>query len=299
MPKLIFILPFSQLPASYVDATKKSRSKTLSMPDPGQSYNPAAEAHEALLSRAIEEVEREEEKRRLELEWKKTWDLGAKEARGKGENPIEDLVGLKVGQGEGDDEDLLEQTNEEDEESEIEEEIKEIKRKTKQQKAKAKKLKEEIRARMALKASKRSKSDLQSLRTFKKQLMAVEREKAKLAEKRREAREKRLEEKVGVYKIPKRDEEVQLGEDLAEGLRLLKVRREIVLWNVFVKLNTDKVNNPSPLMQPEGNLLNDRLHSFQKQGIIEPKKRDTLSKRRGSSMRGKKEYETHAYKRFV
>lgn len=50
--------------------------------------------------------------------------------------------------------------------------------------------------------------------------------------------------------------------------------------------------------QPEGNLLKDRVHSFYKSGIVEPKKRDIIGKKKGSSMRGRKEYESHAYKRF-
>lgn len=220
--------PPLQLPASYLDATKKNKSTSLSLPDPGQSYNPAAEAHEALLNRAMNVANREDERRQLELEWKKTWDQGAKEARGKGENEVEDLVGLKVGPGEMNDE-----ADSETSESEVEDgakeggAVKEIKRKTKQQKAKAKKLKEELQARMALKLSKRSKSDLQSLRSLKKQLMLVEKEKAEAVEKRRQMREKRRDERVGVYKLPKRDEDVQLGEDLAEGLRLLKVRSHV------------------------------------------------------------------------
>lgn len=155
------------------------------------------------------------------MEWKKVWDQGAKEARGKGVDDVEDLVGLKVGQGEIDGE-VGDEESEGD--SEPEGPVKEAKRKTKQQKAKAKKLKEEHRIRAAIKASKRSSSDLQSLRSLKKQLLTMETEAAQVAEKRRESREKRKNERVGVYKLPKRDEEVQLGEDLAEGLRLLKVR---------------------------------------------------------------------------
>lgn len=263
-----------QLPASFRHATKKTKSTALPLPKPGQSYNPAAEDHEALLNRAIEEMQKEEEQKKKELEWKKAWDMGAKEARGKGLDEVENLVGLKVGPGEVDDEE--EGEGESDIESDDEDNgssaaAKEIKRKTKQQKAKQKKLKEELRLRMNLKTSKRSLSDLQSLRSLKKQLIQMEKENLELAEKKRLARERRREERVGVYKVPKQQEEVQLGQDLAEGLRTLK---------------------------PEGNLLKDRVHSFHKHGIVEPKKRDPIGKRKRGSMRGKKEYESHAYKRF-
>jgi hypothetical protein len=44
--------------------------------------------------------------------------------------------------------------------------------------------------------------------------------------------------------------------------------------------------------------LSDRAYSFQKHGIVEPKQRDIIGKRKGGSMRGKKEYEAHAYKRL-
>lgn len=177
------------------------------------------------------------------MEWKKTWDQGAKQARGKGEDEIEDMLGLKIGQGEVGQEASEGEDEEDDDvlESETEEITKEIKRKTKQQKAKAKKLKEETRARLALKASKRSMSDIQSLRSFKKQLMALEREKVEAAEKRRQAREKRKGERVGVYKLPKRDEDVQLGEDLAEGLRLLKVSKKVTMIDGCL-MNTDGVS---------------------------------------------------------
>lgn len=197
---------------------------SLDLPKPGQSYNPAAEDHEVLLNRAIEELQKDEEQRQKELDWKKAWDAGAKEARGKGVDEFEDLVGLKVAR--GDDAALAEEEEEEDEEesdAEDDKAVKEMKRKTKQQKAKAKKIKEEIRARLQAKASKRSMSDLQSLRSFKRQLIATELEIKQMAEKRRLAREKKNQDRVGVYKLPKRQEEVQLGEDLAEGLRTLKV----------------------------------------------------------------------------
>ena len=216
-----------QLPASFVHAKKKVKSTSLDLPKPGQSYNPAAEDHEVLLNRAIEDLQKEEELRQKELEWKKSWDAGAKEARGKGVDEFEDFVGLKVAR--GDDAVLAEgEEGDSEDKSDVEDDkaVKEIKRKTKQQKAKAKKIKEEIRARLEAKANKRSMSELQSLRSFKRQLIATELEIKQMAEKRRLAREKKNQERVGVYKLPKRQEEVQLGEDLAEGLRTLKVGDE-------------------------------------------------------------------------
>jgi nucleolar protein 53 len=213
------LLFFDQLPPSFVQEKKKAKSTTLDLPKPGQSYNPAAEDHEMLLNSAIEDLQKEEEQRRKEIEWKKAWDEGAKEARGKGEDGFEDLVGLKVGRGDANE--IEEEDDFDDDESD--QEVKEIKRKTKQQKAKAKKIKEEIRARSQAKETKRSMSELQSIKSFKKQLLATETKIKEMAEKRRLAKERKMQDRVGVYKLPKMQEEVQLGEDLAEGLRTLKV----------------------------------------------------------------------------
>lgn len=290
VPELISLyLASHQLPPSFVQAKKKVKSTALDLPKPGQSYNPAAEDHESLLNSAIEKIQKDEEQKRMELEWKKTWDAGAKEARGKGEDGFEDLVGLKVGRG---DDTAIEEEDDINNDDGSDQEVKEIKRKTKQQKAKAKKIKEEIRARLQAKETKRSMSELQSIKSFKKQLAATEAEIKRMAEKRRQAKERKMQDRVGVYKLPKMQEEVQLGEDLAEGLRLLKVSSidcyRVIMLDIL----------PFDL-QPEGNLLKDRAYSFQKHGIVEPKQRDIIGKRKGGSMRGKKEYEVHAYKRFV
>lgn len=248
---------------------KRTEDVALPLPHQGQSYNPAAEAHEALLQQALLAVQSEEEKRQIELEFKRKWDEGAKSARATaGLNDVEQIVGMRIGAGDADVEDDEEEKDAEEAELVVK---KPTKRKTKQQRAKAKRLKDEIRAREAVKASKRTKAQLQQLRSLKKQLLDIDEEQAAAAEQRRTARQLRLAEKVGMYKLPKREEEVQLGEDLSESLRGLK---------------------------PEGNLLRDRVHAFQKRGLIEPKQGTAYSKVKGASRR-LREYETHAYKRFV
>lgn len=72
---------------------------------------------------------------------------------------------------------------------------------------------------------------------------------------------------MGPFNLPKQEHEVQLGEELSEGLRGLK---------------------------PEGNPFRDRMHGFAKRGLVEPRAPSTKEPRRAAT----KTYETHAYKRF-
>jgi nucleolar protein 53 len=73
--------------------------------------------------------------------------------------------------------------------------------------------------------------------------------------------------KLGKYKVPKGDIDVQLGEELSESLRGLK---------------------------PEGNLFRDRFQSLQQRALVEPRV-PVLPKKRTTKY---KIYEKHARKRF-
>jgi nucleolar protein 53 len=244
----------------------RTKDVALPLPDQGQSYNPAAEAHEALLSKALRKAQAEEEARRQELDYKQKWDAAAKEQALTAKNDVERLLGMQVNAAEDE-----EESSDEEEDDEEAPTKKLAKRKTKQQRAKAKKLKEEIRAREQVKASKRTRAQLQQLRALRQELLKVDEEHQANIAKRKEARQRRSDEKVGMFKLQKPEEEVQLGEDLAESLRGLK---------------------------PEGNLLRDRIHAFQKRGLIEPKKQNVMKNNLKGLKRRQKEYEIHSYKRF-
>lgn len=246
----------------------RTKDVALPLPDQGQSYNPAAEAHEALLNKALQKAQAEEEARRKELEYKQKWDEAAKEQALTAKDGVERLIGMQVNAAEDEEESSDDDDEDDDETAPIK---KLAKRKTKQQRAKAKKLKEEIRAREQVKASKRTRVQLQQLRALRQELLKVDVEHQENIAKRKEARQRKAEEKVGMFKLQKPEEEVQLGEDLAESLRGLK---------------------------PEGNLLRDRIHAFQKRGLIEPKKQNVMKNNLKGLKRRQKEYEIHSYKRF-
>lgn len=244
----------------------RTKDVALPLPDQGQSYNPAAEAHEALLSKALQKAQAEEESRRQELEYKQKWDEAAKAQTLTAKDDVERLIGMQVEAAEDE-----EESSDDEDDDETAPTKKLAKRKTKQQRAKAKKLKEEIRAREQVKASKRTRVQLQQLRALRQELLKVDEEHQANIAKRKEARQRRADEKVGMFKLQKPEEEVQLGEDLAESLRGLK---------------------------PEGNLLRDRIHAFQKRGLIEPKKQNVMKNNLKGLNRRQKEYELHSYKRF-
>ena len=68
--------------------------------------------------------------------------------------------------------------------------------------------------------------------------------------------------KLGKHKVPESNVIVQLGEDLTESLRGLKVCTRRVL------IPTCKLIHPP---QPEGNLFRDRFQSLQQRALIEPR----------------------------
>ena len=91
--------------------------------------------------------------------------------------------------------------------------------------------------------------------------------------------------KLGKHKVPQGEVEVQLGEDLSESLRGLKVI--LLVFLLFPRIDVF-------LLQPEGNLFKDRFLSLQQRALIEPRVRVLPKKRRLRII----EYEKHAWKRF-
>lgn len=69
--------------------------------------------------------------------------------------------------------------------------------------------------------------------------------------------------RIGRHKVPEREVDVQLGEDLSESLRALKVNS-----TYFKHQSTGLL---IILMQPEGNLFRDRFQSLQQRALVEPR----------------------------
>lgn len=68
--------------------------------------------------------------------------------------------------------------------------------------------------------------------------------------------------KLGKHKVPEGNVEVQLGEDLSESLRALKVR-PVLTMHYLALMNVS--------VQPEGNMFRDRFISLQQRGRLEPR----------------------------
>ncbi|VDB96656.1 unnamed protein product [Peniophora sp. CBMAI 1063] len=225
-------------------------------PHAGASYNPPAEAHTQLLLQA-HSIETEREEKRLKEEAFKARVLAA---RNHG-----------VGSGVGMDLDDLDASKD----VEIEEGETLVKklppRKTKQQRRRALRAKLDARALAEKAARKRLSAQVDSARRFAK-LTAQEQAAAALrAAQRKEARLARLRAglggvRLGKHVVPRGEVDVQLGEELSESLRGLRV---------------------------EGSLWRDRFVSMQQRALVEPRAQIQPSK--GRKM---KVYEKHDFKRF-
>lgn len=110
--------------------------------------------------------------------------------------------------------------------------------------------------------------------------------------------------RLGKHKVQEGALDVQLGEELSESLRGLKVRKARSLCNaVDLTLNL--------CFQPEGNLFRDRFISMQHRALVEPRvpvlcvicdlalQAYLMSRCRPTKRKNKfKEVEKHAWKRF-
>lgn len=267
-----------QVPRTIATRHAAAVPPAINVPHEGQSYNPPAEAHDELLRAAAEAALRAEQKRDAEQAFKANWKAGGEVAAltERGELRVK---GMLIGAGEGS-EDENQSEDEDDAEEGEEKASKDPKRKTKAQRARAARVKAEAAARLAAKATRVQKASLLSLPALKRNVARAERErqakvdaKARAVEERRRAEGLRGE-RVGKFRVSRdADVDVQLGEDLSDGLRSLK---------------------------PEGNLFRDRFESLTTRGMAEPRKAiipETGTGRGG--MRGRKVLETHSYKRFV
>lgn len=233
-------------------------------PHQGTSYNPPVNAHQELLLKA-----HQTEERRLQE------DAKLAEVKNKMHSSTTITVdGLPSGMLLETPVEMLESDDEVDEEEDGgSAPAKRPQRKTKQQRNKAEKRRAEKRLLADKAAQKRQNVHLNSMKSLR---LSVEERlalRAKVLESRKAAvRQKLLQgiagKRVGKHKVPEREVEVQLGEDLSENLRTLK---------------------------PEGNLFKDRFVSMQERALIEPRVRVLPSKRRTRDV----VYEKHAWKRFA
>lgn len=241
------------------------------LPTAGVSYNPAAEAHAALIATALqEEQERlaKEDKEALEIET-----LGQVVEGRRANADTEDMVnGMRIGRADGV---PLDASDDDDDEAEAEDAFrpKQTKRKTQAQRNKSLRAREAKEAAKHEATRKKMEKHVAAAKAFSKSAEARNKAHAESARQRKAAAEARERagftggEKVGRHRVGKKAVEVQLGEDLAESLRQLK---------------------------PEGNLFKDRFLSLQRRALLEPRA-PVLPKRRTIKT---KEYEKHAWKKF-
>ncbi|KAG1725518.1 P60-like protein [Suillus lakei] len=230
-------------------------------PHQGSSYNPPAAAHDELIMEACRvERRRQEEADRLAEVRRKVAD-----ARALATNVTEGLpLGMTLDEIPADDCEPVAQHD-------AVVSKKPSARKTKQQRAKALRLREEKQA-LAEKAARKK---MLATITMAKSLRSTAEKVGQQQNQARLARQLALKmklrkglagQRLGKYKVPENEIEVQIGEDLSENLRTLK---------------------------PEGNLFRDRFTSMQQRALIEPRV-PVLPTRRAKL----KEFEKHAWKRF-
>lgn len=250
----------------------------ISTPHQGTSYNPPAEAHQDLLRAAhvVEEEETKGEDKGRDVHER------MKHARQLGDVTQE---GLPPGM-------ALHEVEEEEEKEAVAPLVKPAPaRKTKQQRRKAQRALEEVRLfsatpefgsvthlpirhvqKMAAaeKAAKRKLlASVFTAKSLRKTLEYSTATKEQLREeKRRFLREKLKQglagQRFGKHTVQKPKIDVQLGEDLADSLRSLKVRFQ---YHRFPAPRT----RPDFITQPEGNLFRDRFLSMQNRALIEPR----------------------------
>ncbi|KAE8210973.1 hypothetical protein CF327_g5222 [Tilletia walkeri] len=277
----------------------------LPTPHPGTSYNPTASDHASLLQLAYTSELSKEQKEREAAEFKTYLQKGRKEARDQALEAFPEEEGgkkrkrsssfSKEGEQERVNQTLVKMMGmdslpraegeevEEDggqEESDEEDRVYEIKRKTKAQRARALRAKEEALAAAARKQARLAKAELYTLPSLRKKYNAALRARTEAALKIRAKREEQIRLKgleglrVGrnrVGEVSSRTE-VQLEEDLAEGLRGVKT---------------------------EGNLFRDRFQSFQARALAETgSNRYPVQKQGRTGKRGQKEFEIPSYRHF-
>ncbi|KAL7420407.1 hypothetical protein Q5752_005377 [Cryptotrichosporon argae] len=258
--------------AAAIRAQAIAERRDVERPEAGTSYNPAADAHAALIAAAVdEEVRRLAREAKEDARAERMGDVVRRQKEAGERDDGETVVaGMTVGAADA------AALDGQDEDGEVEEEervVKPTKRKTQAQRNKALRAREAARLDALDRQRRRLEKAVASAPGLSKNA-ETRRRAAEEAERlrrlvRREKERKAYEggEKVGKHRVAKGRVEVQLGEDLAENLRTVK---------------------------PEGNLFKDRFLALQKRGLLEPRTRHLPTRRTTRT----KEYEKHAYKRF-
>ncbi|KAL0569997.1 hypothetical protein V5O48_011965 [Marasmius crinis-equi] len=248
--------------SSLPDPRKAIQLSAVPTPHAGMSYNPPVAAHQELLLQAHSAEEKKEKEAEKTREVKERMQK-AKELEEIGVN--NPRPGMTIDEP-GDEE-------EEEEETPTGEVItkKMPERKTKAQRKKEARRLEEKRI-LAQRAAKKKMLSFISGVSAKKIRNTKTPTGEEVAARRRKLLEAKLKggmsgRRLGKYKVPKEQIDVQLGEELSENLRGLKV---------------------------EGNLFRDRFLNLQQRALIEPRVPVLPKKRRNKVI----EYEKHAWKRF-
>lgn len=199
-------------------SSQVEEQRGVEMPDEGTSYNPSAEAHARLLEQAVDEEQAQLLREQQEADRIATLGevVNARRQRVVGE---EYAPGMTIGPGE---------IGEESEEEQVRV-VKPTKRKTQADRNKAKRRHETARLEAIEKTQKRLLASIGGISAVKstlekqhKTMLEAERL-AKLAKQQREKMGLEGGEKIGKHRLDKARVTVQLGEDLAESLRQVKV----------------------------------------------------------------------------
>ncbi|CAO1624184.1 unnamed protein product [Parajaminaea phylloscopi] len=304
------------MPSASSSTSKSTLPRLSAIPQTGQSYNPSLSSHNALLQRAYEVEKLRADKDQEEREFKKRWVEAGKHARefegneaeesaaadadaGNGKRRKRFFAGMLIGSGDeaGSGEDEAADSDSADERSDIGEEEARAQqaggtnrkallpgqRKTKQQRVKEARVATAARTALQKRLLKEEASLMARLPSLSKAMQKRARERAqKLAERRAQEEEKMQQEglagkRFGKHRVPedvarRGGLEVQLGEDLSESLRAVKTHQGL-------------------------NLFRETWDSLTARGLTEPTK--PVEKKGREGRRKFKEYETHAYKRFV
>ncbi|KAJ4480474.1 ribosome biogenesis protein Nop53/GLTSCR2 [Lentinula edodes] len=264
IPLPIANLPPSHAPLQTSEISTNPRSlislPAVPLPHAGTSYNPPVQAHTELLHRAHDQ---EEVRLREDIRWK---EIGQAIKDGVTTQP--DLVSVV--------EEMVSHNLEEDVDKEEKEETlpprKIPQRKTKAERRKATKLLVQKRILAERAAKRRQLSYLAELSAKHSRRTGNSPASQELVQQRKKASQEKLKagivgQKIGKHRVPETLVDVQLGDELSESLRGIKV---------------------------EGNLFKDRFLNLQQRALIEPRLR-VLPKRRRVRM---VEYEKHAWKKF-
>ncbi|KIM25029.1 hypothetical protein M408DRAFT_331493 [Serendipita vermifera MAFF 305830] len=237
----------------------------ISFPHQGTSYNPPIDAYKDLLQDAVKVEEKKEAEAKKYEDIKIIMDSARPTVHGDEVPTVEGMI-VDIP---GDDVDQ--------DEPEVQQDSlvpnKAARRKTQQQRRKARRLLDEQRALREKAERKKMLASLESMKSLRKEVENAKNEQDRILAERKLQKLEQLKkglvgQRLGKHKVAEAEIDVQMGEDLSDSLRGLKV---------------------------EGNLFRDRLLSMQKRALVEPRTRVFPTRRKTKV----KEMEKFAWKRFT